>query len=537
MSHPQCMFSMVENTYLLQDQLTKLKERNASLEFNLSAKKSIFDTQLAQCISLRKELVFLENTVNNMKKQKEDSSVELSCTKKELQQMKENVVNQKKDAWNVLSAVKTKHAKLVAKLELDIQTVEAAKRELEKDKEYWCSKEMELKEKLASIQQELTKADKTATMSNVAMKQQFIHFQDQYDEQQKRIEQLETELSTAQDHSETQQIVLKEENYMLQNRVENLTKQKDDVSLELSDTKKELLHVKEDMEKQKKDALYVVKTENAKLVAKLELDVQTAEAAKRELQKDKEHLAKSQFSKEMELIEKIASVQQEWSIAEKEVTASKIALEKQFIHVQAQYDEQEKRVEKLQTEVAALREEMELRNRTIGELNERIKDMTTAANIQLEENQVSMKEKEECIQSLQLRKQELNEENNRKDREHLIRKAEFDQLKNVFDRITKELQEKEAENLKLAIDTVDIKEQTEKIWKEDFERKKTEFEEKLNQDQHEVNNAAVVRIEELQSDLKQKEEIIAQYELQLKQKEGTIEQIQVHLFFSESSSE
>ena len=492
------------------------------MEFNLSAKKCIFDTQLAQCIGLRKELVFLENTVKNLKKQKEDVSVELSCTKKELQQTKENMANQKKDASNVLSAVKTKHAKLVAKLELDIQTVEAAKKELQKDKEYWCSKEMELKEKLASIQQEWTKADK------VAMEQRFIHLQDQYDEQQKRIEQLQTDLSTAQDHSETQQIVLKEENHMLQNRVENLTKQKDDVSLKLSDTKKALQHVKEDMEKRKKDALYVVETENAKLVAKLELDVQTAEAAKRQLQKDKEYLSKSQFSNEMELIEKIASVQQEWSKAEREVTASKVALEKQFIHVQAQYDEQEKRVEKLQTEVAALREEMKLRNRTIGELNERIKYMT---NIQLE---VSMKEKEECIQSLQLKKQELNEENKRKDEELLIRKAEFDQLKNAFDRITKELQDKEEENLKLAIHTVDIKEQTEKIWKTDFERKRMEFEEKLNQEQHEVNNAAVVRIEQLQSDLKQKEEIIAQYELQLKQKEEAIEQIQVHLFFLES---
>ena len=57
-----------------------------------------------------------------------------------------------------------------------------------------------------------------------------------------------------------------------------------------------------------------------------------------------------------------------------------------------------------------------------------------------------------------------------------------------------------------------------------------EFEEKLNQEQHEVNNAAVVRIEQLQSDLKQKE---AQYELLLNQKEEPIEQIQVHLLFLE----
>ena len=460
------MFSIVGNTYL-QDQLTKLKERNASLEFNLSAKKSIFDTQLAQCISLRKELVVLENTVKNLKKQKEDVSVELSCTKKELQQTKENMANQKKDASNVLSAVKTKHAKLVTKLELDIQTVEAAKRELEKDKEYWCSKEMELKEKL---QQEWTKADKEATTSNVTMVKQFIHLQDQYDEQQKRIEQLQTELSTAQDHSETQQIVLKEENHMLQNRVENLTKQKDDVSLELSDTKKELLQLKE----------------------------------------------------------KLASVQQQWTKAEREVASSKLAVEKQFIRVQAQYDEQQKTVEKLETELAIAQEEMKLRDITIGKLNERIKDTKTAANIQLQKHQISLKEKDECIQSLQLKEQELNEENKKKDEELLIRKAEIDRTCNEFDRITKELQKREKENLKLAIRVADAKEQTEKIWKEDFERKRMEIEEKLNQEQHEVNNAAVVRIEQLQSDLKQKE---AQYELQLKQKEEPVEQIQVHLLF------
>ena len=462
------MFSIVGNTYL-QDQLTKLKERNASLEFNLSAKKSIFDTQLAQCIGLRKELVVLENTVKNLKKQKEDVSMELSCTKKELQQTKENMVNQKKDASNVLSAVKTKHAKLVAKLELDIQTVEAAKRELEKDKEYWCSKEMELKEKL---QQEWTKADKEATTSNVTMVKQFIHLQDQYDEQQKRIEQLQTELSTAQDHSETQQIVLKEENHMLQNRVENLTKQKDDVSLELSDTKKELLQLKE----------------------------------------------------------KLASVQQQWTKAEREVASSKLAVEKQFIRVQAQYDEQQKTVETSETELAIAQEEMKLRDITIGELNEKIKETKTAANIQLQKHQISLKEKDECIQSLQLKEQELNKESKKKDEELLIRKAEIDRTCNEFDRITKELLKKEEENLKLAIRVADAKEQTEKIWKEDFERKRMEFEEKLNQEQHEVNNAAVVRIEQLQSDLKQKE---AQYELQLKQKKEPVEQIQVHLFFLE----
>ena len=473
------MFSIVGNTYL-QDQLTKLKERNASLELNLSTKKSIFDTQLAQCIGLRKQLVVLENTVNNMKKQKEDLSVELSCTKKELQQSKENMVNQKKDASNVLSAVKTKHAKLVAKLELDIQTVEAAKRELKKDKEYWCSKEMELKEKLASIQQELTKE---ATTSNLTMEQQFIHLQDQYDEQQKRIEQLQTELSTAQDHSETQQIVLKEENHMLQNRVENLTKQKDDVSLELSDTKKELLQLK------------------------------------------------------LELKEKLASVQQQWTKAEREVASSKLAVETQFIRVQAQFDEQQKTVEKLDTELAIAQEEMKLKDITIGALNERIKNTKTAANIQLQKHQISLKEKDECIQSLQLKEQELNEENKKKDEKLLIRKAEIDRKCNEFDRITRELQEKKEENLKLAIRVANVKEQTEKIWKEDFERKRMELEEKLNQEQLEVNNAAVVRIEKLQSDMKQKQEIIAQYELQLKQKEEAIEQIQVHLFILQSSSE
>ena len=342
-----------------------------------------------------------------MKKQKEDLTVELSCTKKELQQTKENMANQKKDASNVLSAVKTKHAKL----ELDIQTVEAAKRELQKDKEYWCSKEMELKEKL---QQEWTKADKETTTSNVTMEKQFIHLQDHYDEQQKRIEQLQTELSTAQDHSETQQIVLKEENHMLQNRVENLTKQKDDVSLKLSDAKKELLQLK------------------------------------------------------LELKEKLASVQQQWTKAEREVASSKLAVEKQFIRVQAQYDEQQKTVENLETELAIAQEEMKLRDITIGELNERIKETKTAANIQLQKHQISLKEKDECIQSLQLKEQELNEESKKKNEELLIRKAEIDRTCNEFDRITKELQKKEEENLKLAICVANTKEQTEKIWKEDF---------------------------------------------------------------------
>ena len=133
-----------------------------------------------------------------------------------------------------------------------------------------------------------------------------------------------------------------------------------------------------------------------------------------------------------------------------------------------------------------------------------------------------MKEKDECIQSLQLKEQELNEENKRKDEELLIRKAEIDRKCNEFDRITRELQEKKEENLKLAIRVANVKEQTEKIWKEDFERKRMELEEKLNQEQHEVNNAAVVRNDKLQSDLKQKE---AQYELQLKQNEEVIEYI------------
>ena len=86
---------------------------------------------------------------------------------------------------------------------------------------------------------------------------------------------------------ETQQIALKEEIDVLNNKVENFMKRNEDLHLELSQSKNELQYTKESMEKEKKDALNalaLVETEKATLVMKLQLDLQMAEAVKRELQ-------------------------------------------------------------------------------------------------------------------------------------------------------------------------------------------------------------------------------------------------------------
>ena len=317
---------------------------------------------------------------------------------------------------------------------------------------------------------------------------------------------------------ETQQIALKEEIDVLNHKVENFTKQNEDLSLELSQTKNELQYTKESMEKEKKDALSLVETEKATLVAKLERDLQTAEAVKRELQNDKEYWSRSQPSKERELQAKLASVQDELTTA----TAIKVAIEKQFIRVQAQYEEQQKRVDQLQTDLSTAQEGMKLRDITIGELNGRIKERTETTNIQLKGDQITLKEKEEEIDGLQHKNQVLKEDMKKRDEELLNVNADLEKMRKDLERISKELQEKAKEIDNHATDLVAVVERTEKRCKEDFEKDKMEFErliQKLNQEQDEINDATTARITKLESDLEQKEKIITQYFQELKQKE------------------
>ena len=118
--------------------------------------------------------------------------------------------------------------------------------------------------------------------------------------------------------------------------------------------------------------------EKAKLVAeKLELETQQIAL------NDKEYW--SQSSKEVELKAKLASVQEELTMAR----ASKVAIEKQFIRVQAQYEEQQKRIQQVEKELATAHEEMRFKDRTIGELNGRIKEKNEASNLQLKGDTVS----------------------------------------------------------------------------------------------------------------------------------------------------
>ena len=284
---------------------------------------------------------------------------------------------------------------------------------------------------------------------------------------------------------ETQQIALKEEIDVLNNKVENVTKQNEDLSLELSQTKNELQYTKESLEREKKDALNalsLVETEKATLVAKLQLDLLTAEAVKRELQNDKEYWSRSQSSKEVELKAKLASVQDELTAA----TANKVAIEKQYIRVHGRYEELQKRVDQLQTELSTAQEGMKVRDITIGELNGRIKERTETRNIQLKGDQISLKEKVEEIDGLQHKNQVLKEDMKKKDEELLNLMADFEKMR------------------------------------KDFEKDKMEFErliQKLNQEQDEINDATTTRIKKLESDLEQKEQIITQYFQELKQKE------------------
>ena len=259
-------------------------------------------------------------------------------------------------------------------------------------------------------------------------------------------------------------------------------------------------------------------SEKLELVTKLQLDLQTAEAVKIELQNDKEYWSRSQSSKEVELKEKLASVHGELAIA----TATKAAIEKQYIRVHAQYEEQQKRVDQLQTDLSIAQEGMKQRDITIGELNGRIKERTETTNIQLQGDKISLKKKEEEIQHLQHKNQVLIECMTKKDEELLNVKADFEKMREDFKRISKELQEKAKEIDNHATALVAVKEQTEKRCIEDFEKHKIEFErliQKLNQEQDEINDATTTRIKKLESDLEQKEEIITQYFQELKQKE------------------
>ena len=295
---------------------------------------------------------------------------------------------------------------------------------------------------------------------------------------------------------------------MLKKRVEHL-------SLELIETKKELQYTKEIMEKERKDALNalsMLEAENATRVAQLQLDVQQA---RNEVQNAEEYWSKCQSSKEIESKERFFELAKK----ETETAASKRAIEKQFIRVQAQYDEQQKRILQLEKELATAHEEMRFKDRTIGELNGRIKEKNEASN-QLKGDTVTLKEKDEKIKSLQRTRQLLNEQNKKKDEELFNMKAEFDQMRAEFDGIKRKLQEKEEENEKLATDVVNIAEQTEQRFREQFEK---ELQEKINQEQ--VKDATV-QIENLE---KQKEEIITQHRLELQQKEDAIEQLQIHL--------
>ena len=313
---------------------------------------------------------------------------------------------------------------------------------------------------------------------------------------------------------ETQHMALKEENDVLKNKVENFTIQNKDLSLELSQTKNELQYTKESMEKEKQDALNalsLVETEKVALVTKLQLDLQTAEAVKIELQNDKEYWLRSQSSKEVQLKEKLASVQGELAIA----TATKADIEKQYIRVQAQYEEQQKRVDQLQTDLSTAQEGMKLRDITIGELNGRIKERTETTNIQLQGDKISLKEKEEEIDLLQHKNQVLKEDMKKKDE----KLADYEEMKKDFERISKELEEKANEIDNHATELVVVKEQTERKCKEVFEKDKMEFQRKLHQEQDEMNDIATERIANLERDLEQKEEIITRQVLELERKE------------------
>ena len=291
--------------------------------------------------------------------------------------------------------------------------------------------------------------------------------------------------------------------------------------LELIETKKELQQTKEDMEKQKKDAanaLSILEAENATHVTQLELHVQTA---KDEVKKAEEYWSETQSSKEIELKEKFLNSQEELSKKEREATASKLAIERQFIRVQAQYEEQQKRVQQLERELATAHEEMRFKDITIGELNFRIKEKNEVSN-QLKKDTVTLKEKNEMIESLQHTRKLLNEQNRKKDVDLFNITAEFDEMRIEFDVIKRKLQEKEEENEKLVINEVNIAEKTEQQCREQFEK---EFQEKINQEQNKVNDATV-KIENVE---KQKEEIITQHRLELQQKEDAIEQLQTHL--------
>ena len=131
----------------------------------------------------------------------------------------------------------------------------------------------------------------------------------------------------------------------------------------------------------------------------------------------------------MELQTKLASVQDELTKA----TTTKVATEKQFIRVQGQYDEQQKRVDQLQKELSTAQEEMKLRDITIGELNGRIKERTETRNIQLKGDQITLKEKEEEIKSLQHKNQVLKEDMEKKDEELLNVMADFEKMRKDFE--------------------------------------------------------------------------------------------------------
>ena len=320
---------------------------------------------------------------------------------------------------------------------------------------------------------------------------------------------------------ETERNDFRQEHDELQNTVENLKKEKSEIILELNNIKKELQQTKENMEKQKKDAsnaLSILEAENATRVAQLELDIQEA---KNEVRNTEEYWSKPQTSKEIELKEKYLNSQEEWTKKEREATASKLAIEKQFIRVQTQYEEQQKRIQQLEKELATAHEEMRFKDRTIGELNGRIKEKNEASN-QLKGDTVTLKEKDEKIKSLQHTRQLLNEQNTKKDEDLFNMKAEFDKMRTEFDGIKRKLQEKEEENEKLVTDVVNIAEKTEQQCREQFEK---EFQETINQEQDKVNDATV-KIENLE---KQKEEIITQHRLELQQKEDAIEELQIHL--------
>ena len=317
---------------------------------------------------------------------------------------------------------------------------------------------------------------------------------------------------------ETQQIALKEEIDVLSSRVQNFIKQYDDLLLELSQTKNELQYTKEMMEKEKKNALNalsLVETEKATLVTKLQLDLQTAEAVKRELQNDREYWSRSQSSKEVELQTKLASIQEELTTA----TAIKVAIEKQYIRVQCQYEEQQKRVDQLQTDLSTAHDGIKLRDITIGELNRRIKERTKTTNIQLKGDQISLKEKEEEIENLQHKNQVLKEDMKKRDGELLNAMADFQKMRKDFERISWELQEKAKEIDNHATDLVIVKEQTEGKCKEDFEKDKMEFQRKLHQEQDEINDIVTEHIAKLERELEQKEEIIIRQVQELERKE------------------